>query len=103
MFGRPAPYVSGSDTSREAAESVRVDARTYRGMVLAYLRGRGREGSTTDEAEVALGLRHQTCSPRFRELADAAFIIETARKRKTRSGRNAKVYVAIEFVEAEHA
>ena len=50
-------------------------------------------GSTCDEAEEALGLTHQTCSARFHDLSKGGRLTDTGRKRDTRSGRPAAVYV----------
>lgn len=87
------PPHNGTDTSAAAAESMKSLAPTLRDRVLSSIRGRHSEGMTCDEAEVALGLTHQTCSARFNELVDLCAIFDVGR-RKTRSGRMAKVYVA---------
>ena len=50
-------------------------------------------GCTRDEAELALGLSHQTCSPRFTELHYRGHIRDSGRVQPTRSGRNAVVWV----------
>ena len=85
-------YVKGSDTSEGAAASVEEATPFLRGMVLAYVASRGDEGATCDEVESALDMRHQTASPRVNELAGRGFIVDSGRRRKTRSGRNAAVY-----------
>jgi hypothetical protein len=64
--------------------------------VLAYIRDRGYDGATSDEAEVALGLTHQACSARFTELKRDVQITSAGRRR-TRSGRMAGVYVDAEL------
>jgi hypothetical protein len=94
----------GSNLTRE-------DARQLRYRVLQYVRECGQRGSTCDEAEVALGLTHQTCSARFTELSrhpvhGGKIRISAWRrhmddqvvriKRATRSGRMAYVYIAVE-------
>jgi predicted transcriptional regulator len=85
---------NGVATSIEAAESMVKPAAAIRERVYNYIKSRA-HGAICDEAEDALGLRHQTCSARFKELADAGRIIRTMTRRKTRSGRNAFVYVAV--------
>ena len=42
--------------------------------------------ATCDEAEIQLGMSHQTCSARFADLKRAG-LIEPTTRRKTRSGR----------------
>jgi len=89
------PFAKGSKTSEEAAGSVADDTATLRKKVLEYVRRAAQEGATCDEAERDLGLSHQTCSPRFWELRHRARIVDSGRVRKTRSGRNAVVWVAL--------
>lgn len=91
-------HVKGSDTSKEAAESVVSSAAAMRLKVKAYVGRHGTTGATCDEAECALSMRHQTASARLRELELATEIIKLDDKRKTRSGRNAHVYVLPEYV-----
>jgi len=86
-------YVRGSDTSEAAAVSVDESTPYLRGRVLDYISARGVEGATCDEVEGALDMRHQTASPRVNELAGRGAIVDSGRRRKTRSGRNAVVYV----------
>lgn len=80
------------DTSEDASDSMRGPAVAIRDRVLRHVCASG--GATSDETQVALGLSHQTCSARFWELAGQGLIARTALKRPTRSGRNARVYVA---------
>ena len=85
------PYVKGSETSRAAAASMVPFTSTIKERVfdcIASLVG----GATCDEIEAALNLRHQTASARIRELA-LAKRIKAKGTRKTRSGRNADVWV----------
>lgn len=81
----------GSDTSREAAESIAKDTNRLRRLVLEEIRDGG--GLTCDECEERLNLRHQTCSARVHELMEAGRIRDSGMRRKTRSGRNATVWV----------
>jgi threonine dehydratase len=80
-------------TSKTAADS--ISAGTIRLWVLAHIKRYPKKGATCDEVEVALGMRHQTVSARITELMDmgALKIIGT---RETRSGRPARVYIALE-------
>ena len=83
---------AGTDTSAAAAESARTKAPFLREQVRAAVAAHP-EGMTCDEAEVALGLSHQTCSARFNELVGRSEIVDSGNRRPTRSGRKAIVYV----------
>lgn len=93
---RPLPSVA-VDTSQAAAVSMRQPAQAIRAAVLAYIRGQGEQGATCDQVEVALDLRHQTCSPRILELSHDGDVIDTGRRRVTRSRRTAVVWIAREW------
>jgi len=95
------PYARYSDTSREAAESMRDSAPSYEALVLNYIRETESYGATADECLHALGLTHQNGSARVSTLAKKQLIIRTNRKRMTRSGRRAYVYVAAVFAREE--
>lgn len=88
------PYVRGSETSKAAAESIKHSATSDRVKVFNYLVQCGKRGATDDEIEAALDMRHQTASARRRSLENDQAVRKTDRKRKTRSGRSAYVYVA---------
>lgn len=85
---------AGTDTSAAAAESMKAKAPLLRDRVYESIKARRSEGMTCDEAEVALGLSHQTCSARFNELVGRSEIVDSGNRRPTRSGRKAIVYVA---------
>ena len=87
-------HVAGSDTSAAAADSVADTAGNMRRQVWRLINQRGEYGTTDDELEVLLGMRHQTVSARRRELELLDAIHKTPERRKTRSGRTAAVYVA---------
>ena len=53
---------------------------------------RGEHGATCDEIEVMLDLTHQCASPRCTELREKGLIVDSGRRRITRSGRRAAVY-----------
>lgn len=65
-------------------------------QVLEAVTAAGAVGMTDDELEVALNGRHQSVSPRRRELVIAGYLTESAsaERRMTRSGAMAKVWVA---------
>lgn len=85
------------ETSRAAAESIDPHKGTLQWEVLRYIRKMGRYGATADEGAHALDLDSNTYTPRRRELAIMGFIIKSGEKRKTRSGRQAFVWVAHEY------
>lgn len=93
-----APYAKGSDTSRDAAKRVSKRIEQQRGDVyLCIVRG-GENGRTWDEIVSILD-----CSPtangRCTELRDMGLIHDSGRKRLTRRGSNATVWVATKIEE----
>lgn len=94
LFDSLPPAVAASPTSVAAADSLAGSADALRARVLRHVRETG--GATCDECEVSLGLRHQTASARIWELAKAGFIRDSGRTRKTRSGRAAVVWEALQ-------
>ena len=114
LIGKPSRYpdgpgyVASSDTSQAAATSIEPIAGTLRTcgarwatpvlcrrQVLEAIRASGAHGMTDDEAEQALGLRHQTASARRRELVLSGHVADTGERRQTRSGRLATVWAAV--------
>lgn len=93
MVDKP-PSAKGSDTSAAAADSVESIASSLRAQILALISQRP-GGLTTDEVEVLMSLRHQTASARVWELHKRSLIGDSGKRRKTRSGRLAVVYQAI--------
>lgn len=98
----PIPPHNGTPTSREAAESMRDHVNRLRKVVLDAFREAGSRGLTCDELEVITDLSHQCASPRMIENARAGLIVEARDadgepvRRRTRSGRAAQVWVAVE-------
>jgi hypothetical protein len=88
------PYVRGSDTSRAAADSMAPHVAGLEVVVLNFVRVPGSYGATCDELEQGLHLAHQTASARLKGLQDKGLIRDSGVRRKTRSGRAARVYVA---------
>lgn len=93
-----ANYNQGNLFSRLANESVSSDKERIRAKVISYVRSQGTRGATSDEVELALGLSHQTASARLTEAKAQNRLRLSGDKRKTRSGRNAGVVVAPEYV-----
>lgn len=90
---RGTPPHEQTPTSRAAAQEIREPSATLRARVLAHIEKTGVMGATDDEIERALNMRHQTASARRRELVLLGKVIDSHRVRKTRSGRNASVWV----------
>jgi hypothetical protein len=86
------PHV-GNDTSRAAAEAARPEASSIRSRVRKLIERSGDRGMTCDEVEAAMKRAHQSVSARVRELAQDGHIVDSGRRRKTRAGRDARVYV----------
>ena len=80
-----------SETSDAAAESINPEILRYKILrELDHLP----EGSTCDEMEQILDMRHQTCSARFSEMFhEFGYIKKLGVARRTRSGRWAEAYV----------
>lgn len=80
------------DTSRAAYESVdhvKVMDKIYE--TLHEIPG----GQTCDELEIALEMRHQTCSASITKLLALHQLFDTGKRRPTRSGRAARVYITV--------
>lgn len=93
-----APYARGSDTSKAAAESIEPASGTLRARVLGTIKSMREYGMTCDEVEQTTHLTHQTASARVHELHKLGAIRDSGRRRNTRSGRKATVWV-----DQEHA
>lgn len=88
-----------AQTSLDAYNSVNRGDDTLYGAVLEALEMASfcdlDEGLTCDELEVMLGGRHQSVSSRIRYGVKNDLIINSGKKRKTRSGRNAIVWTIL--------
>ena len=90
------PGYSNPTTSKEAAKSMEKPATVLQRRVLAELQVRADFGATCDELEQAFDMSHQTVSARLREMALKGAIVDSGKKRPTRSGRKAIVWHAKE-------
>ena len=86
------PFVAGSDTSEAAADSLVESVTALRKKVLNCIKLQLHGEATCDEVEVALRMSHQTASARIRELSLMGLIVDSGDRRKTRSGRKARIY-----------
>lgn len=83
------PFVRGSDTSYDAAATMEEASGRYERMVFRLIEQIPR---TCDECERLLNAKHQNISARIRSLFLKGIIIDSGKRRKTRSGRNAVVW-----------
>ena len=86
-----APYAKGSDTSEAAAESIRPHLSRLEAVVFGSVVSLG--GATCYEVEVDTGLSHQTASARINGLVRKCLLRDSGERRKTSSGRPARVLV----------
>ncbi len=92
-----------ADTSRAAHQTKKSTAWIDRQRIIEYVRAQGINGSTCDQAEVALVMSHQTCSARFSEMSDedkgeGRSLFPSGELRPTRTGHRAAVFVTKEFL-----
>jgi hypothetical protein len=99
----PARRNAPTGTSEPAARRIEGGAGTLRERILGYLRGRGPDGATDDEAETALCIKPQTYTPRRHELVTLGLVIDSGRRRRTASGRHAAVWIAAEHADRPEA
>jgi predicted transcriptional regulator len=83
------------DTSVAAAEIIRPSAAAIRARVADHVARCGDFGATEQEIEQALALPGNTVRPRLWELEKAGQVVKSIKTRLTRSGRQARVYVAL--------
>lgn len=95
----PAHHNAPPGTSDVAARRITHAAPTLRDWVLRAIREAGPDGLTDDEGEALTGIIPQTYTPRRGELAKQGLIVATDRRRPTRSGRPACVWVASEHAQ----
>jgi hypothetical protein len=77
-----AAHASTSDQTRER----------MRGSILAHIRVSGEVGATCDEVEMRLSMPHQTASARISEMLRGGLIRDSGDRRRTRTGKLARVY-----------
>ena len=88
-------FVRGSETSKQAAESMKPFAGSLRERVYEALIERGNYGATDEELQTLLQLKNgSTARPRRVELEKIGAVYRTEMKRVTKSGRKAAVYCA---------
>ena len=84
-----APYQAHSETSREAALTIKASTANLREQVLEALR---RIPSTDEALSERLAMSPNTCRPRRVELVDRGLVEDSGERAKTASGRSAVVW-----------
>lgn len=92
---RPAPAQEGSGTSVAAARRIEPVRENLRQRVYQAVREAHPGGLTEQEIEDATGLPGNTVRPRIVELVNRAGLVDSGRTRKTRSGREAVVWIIL--------
>ena len=85
---------SGQGTSTDAFAGIQDKIGFLRGECYRQIKRAGKVGMTCDEVEVETNMLHQTAGPRIKELRDRGLIEDSGKKRPTRSGAKAIVWVA---------
>lgn len=86
-----APYQKGSDTSKEAGESVQDHLSRLEQLVLKVIVNSS-NGMNCYEVEQATGISRACSSARLNGLSNKGKIYDSGIRRKTETGRNAVVY-----------
>ncbi len=96
-LARPEPPAQRhSDTSVAAADAIAGHAETLRARVHRFLVERGTEGATDEEMQTLIPMPASTQRPRRCELVEAGLATDSGARRKTASGRDAVVWLALE-------
>ena len=94
LYNGMPPHVRDSDTSFAAALRMLPKAQSKRHQIVRFIRRRGELGATCDECEYVLEMPHTTASARIREAVLEGDLVDSGRRRQTRWGALARVYVA---------
>lgn len=86
-------YRAASETSKEAAQSIKPRMGRLQRLVLNALLQRG--PMTPDECAAALGIDLLSIRPRFVELSRRSLIAPTGERRANKSGLKAQVWCAL--------
>ena len=86
---------NGTLTSVAAARLIEPVAGTQGHEIMDFVRGRGREGATAEEIEMATGISGNSVRPRLVQLRRDGLIVDSGKVRLTRSKRQAVIWVAV--------
>lgn len=92
---RTAPFQPHSATSVAAAQAIRPHMGRQQERVLHFLQTKGDAGATDEEIAEALGLNPSAARPRRVELQEHGLVADSGRRRQTRSGRSAVVWISL--------
>ena len=95
LFDVTKNFHNGADTSAAAFQSTTTMSRALARNIVYSQVFAFPCGVTCDAIEEATRMSHQTCSARITELVIEGKIRDTGERRKTRSGRTARVYVVV--------
>lgn len=87
------PPSNRSDTSIDAARSIREHAPEQRHQVYQALASFGRAGATRDQLALRMGMQISSITARVNELLRLGLAVDSGRRRETRTGRRAAVLV----------
>ena len=96
-----APYQPHSATSTSAAKAIEPVAGTQRALIVERIRDAQSLGMTDGEIQYECEMAGDTVRPRRGELQKDGLIVDSGRTRKTASGRDAVVWVAVEYSAAK--
>lgn len=96
----PAPIVVNKQEEEKKAVALK---RTPRQYIYEWLVRRNTFGGTDEEIQLALNLDAGTCRARRVELVRMKLIVDSGTKRKTRSGRPARVWKAASVKQPQHS
>lgn len=80
------------ETSQQALRSQESKAPADRLKILGCIATSPFQGFTCDEVESVLKMSHQTASARIRDLATQGLVVDSRKRRNTRTGRPAIVW-----------
>lgn len=71
-----------------------------RARVFQFILSRGLSGATLEEIHLTLGIPENTARPRRKELEAKGWVIDSGRRRTTRAGRDAIVWIIPDAIAA---
>ncbi len=95
LYGGTPPHVAGSDTSLAAAKSIKNHAGPMSLRIYRLILESQERGLTSDEVMRMLSFRHNTVTPRLKEMVQSGILSCSEQKRRTSSGRFAHIYLTV--------
>lgn len=80
-------------TAKQAARAIGGVSGALRRRVFDFIKSRGEEGATDEEAQIALAMNPSTQRPRRVELERDGKVRDSGRQRATQAGRKATVWI----------